>query len=179
MHVAHPHFKRGLLALGMALVLVAGMYLGRHLACLQDRCASGPGDSAQARGIEGPAPITIGGLASRPMTPGVRMPLNLTLTNTQDVAMTADHLAVTIEQVRAPRATARLVCTVRDFAVVQAASRLSVTLGARQTTTLRGEQVPPAAWPTIGMVDSATNQDGCKGASLRLRYAATGTQVDG
>lgn len=179
MPVAHPTRRWALLALGLALLLAAGLYLGRQLACRHDRCAAGPSASMQRLDVDGPAAITIAGRTVRPMSPGVRVPLNLTLTNTQDVSLTADHLAVTIKRVRAPRATARRGCTVRDFSVVQAAATLTVELGAGQTTTLRSQRVPSEAWPQIAMVDSATNQDGCKGASLSLRYAATGTQADG
>jgi hypothetical protein len=33
------------------------------------------------------------------------------------------------------------------------------------------------SWPAVGMVDRPVNQDGCKGASVTLRYEASGVEV--
>jgi hypothetical protein len=36
--------------------------------------------------------------------------------------------------------------------------------------TLSQAGVPPADWPTIAMLDTASDQDGCAGAVLALHY---------
>jgi hypothetical protein len=179
LHVLHS--KWILLLIGGALVLGAGVYLGRTLACQQDRCAT-PSDGSSGLRLAGTSSVSIAGTAQRPLSPGVRAPLNLTLTNREDAALTADRLRVAVVSVDAPLATTRRACTVEDFVVVQASSELTITLEPGETTTMLEQQVRPAAWPMVGMRSSSTNQDGCKGASVRLRYTANGMrteQVDG
>jgi hypothetical protein len=57
-------------------------------------------------------------------------------------------------------------------------SDLVVTVAAHRSTTPLAEEVLQMSWPEVVMLDSSANQDGCKGASLRLRYTASGRRVD-
>jgi hypothetical protein len=167
-----------LLLLVAALLLIGGIYLGHVFTCAIDRCPPGAPDGSGGLHLAGPASVRIVGHASRPMRPGDRVPLNLTLSNNNDFAVIAAHLAVAVQTLSAPRATHSRACSVRDFIVGQASSDVTVTLAAHQSTTLRAEHIVPKAWPQLGMLDASTNQDGCKGASLQLHYSASGTRVD-
>ena len=83
-------------------------------------------------------------------------------------------LRVELRLVDAPAADTRHPCTLEDFTVTQPAGDLELTLAARASQRLSDLSLPGTRWPQVGMVDSAANQDGCKGATLTLEYAATG-----
>jgi len=121
--------------------------------------------------------FTIEGDAAEPISPGVMAPLDLLLTNPQDVTMRVTDLRVTVLGVSAPNADDAHPCVVGDFTVGQTSSSISITVAARATSTLSSLGLPRASWPQVGMLERSANQDGCKGASLTLGYAASGTLV--
>jgi hypothetical protein len=122
------------------------------------------------------ASFTIHGDAAAPLSPGVRAPLDLQLTNPQDVPLSVTDLRVTVQSVSAPNADEGHPCADRDFAVDQASSGLRITLAGRSTSILSDLGVSRAKQPQVGMLNRAANQDGCKGASLTLAYTASGTR---
>jgi hypothetical protein len=119
--------------------------------------------------------FAIEGNATEPISPGVRAPLDLALTNTQDLTMSVTDLRVTVQKVSAPNADNAHPCSVGDFTVGQTSRRVTIRVAARRTSPLSSLGVARAAWPRVGMLDRSANQDGCKGASLTLGYAATRT----
>jgi len=127
---------------------------------------AGPGSSA---------PFTIEGYATEPISPGVRAPLDLRLTNPHDVPMSVTGLGVRVQTVSAPNADDAHPCAVGDFAVDQTSSGLEIAVAARSTSTLINLGIPRAKQPHVRMLNRPANQDGCKGASLTLAYTATGT----
>lgn len=118
--------------------------------------------------------FTISGELPQAVIPGASVPLDLEFVNPHDSAMTVVDLRVTVRDVTAPNANTALPCTIDDFIVTQAPSRFELRLDANGSSTLTSARVPLANWPTVGMLDSASNQDGCKGATLVLAYSASG-----
>jgi hypothetical protein len=124
-------------------------------------------------GGDGSTPgVIINGSLTAPLAPGRSTPLDLDLTNhaASDVVIT--DIAVIVSSVAAPAATALLPCTVDDFIGVAGHGRLR--LAAATSTSLSEAGWDAASWPRVGMRNSISNQDGCKGASLVLEYSAEG-----
>ena len=123
------------------------------------------------------APLTsvaISGSATGPVSPGVSAPIDLTFTNPYDFPVTLAGLHVSVDGITtAPAATGRT-CEAADFGVLQA-ENLQIILGAKGTRSLGGQSIPKAQWPHVRMHDLPANQDGCKSASLTLRYTSTWT----
>jgi hypothetical protein len=134
----------------------------------------GGGDARLERAAQS---FSIAGDSTQPISPGVSWPLDLEFTNPTDGPVWVSELRVTVRKVSAPNADESHPCVVRDFAVDQATAGLEITLDARATDSLSGLGLANATWPHIGMRDRAVNQDGCKGASLTLGYAASATSV--
>ena len=120
-------------------------------------------------------PVRIDGNVVEPISPGVTVPLDLTFTNPHDAAMSMTSLTVAVQDINAPNSDDTHSCTIDDFTVGQAPGDLRITLAARATNTLSGLGVPSKMWPCMVMLNRPVNQDGCKGASLTLAYAASGT----
>ncbi|MDQ1536940.1 MAG: hypothetical protein QOE58_1333 [Actinomycetota bacterium] len=119
--------------------------------------------------------FTIEGVATESISPGLAAPLDLKLTNSHATPMVISNLRVKVQKVAAPHADETHPCTIGDFTVDNAASRHTVTIAAESTNTLSRLGLPMASWPHIGMLNRPVDQDGCKGASLTLAYAASGT----
>ena len=109
------------------------------------------------------------------MSPGVHVPLDLRLQNTNKTSMAVHDLVVVVRRVDAPRATERLPCLVEDFTVDQAPDGIDLTLPPEATSSLSALSLPSAQWPQVGLRNTSVNQDGCKGASLTLEFSASGT----
>jgi len=171
-HVARRRYAIGL-ALAAVLALVLLLLLG------------GPGPTAGARDAgdgtgdaglkDSSTSFTIEGNATEPISPGVRAPLDLTLTNPHDVPMLVTGLSVSVQEVSAPNADRVHPCAVGDFAVDQVSNGFEVTIAAGSTSTLTDLGLARAKRPHVGMLDRPVNQDGCKGATLTLAYTASGT----
>ncbi len=120
-------------------------------------------------------PFTIAGSVVG-LSPGVSVPLNLALTNHTKKRISISNLTVTITSVT--RTSAAVAsgrpCGTADYSVVQYSGRYPLTLGGLTTATLSGLGVAPAAQPKIRMINTPSNQDGCKGATLALRYTGSG-----
>jgi hypothetical protein len=162
---------------GLALAAVLAVVL---LLLLVDRDpttgARGTGRGAVGADLaDSTALFTIAGEATGSISPGVKVPLDLKLTNPLDVRMSVAGLTVTVQKVNAPNADHVHPCAVGDFAVDQASSSVKIALAARMTSTLSSLGLPTSNQPHIGMLNSSANQDGCKGASLTLAFTASGT----
>lgn len=121
------------------------------------------------------APLVIGGDVVGPLAPGRMVPFDLTLTNPHDFPLAVSGLRVTVSEVHAPQADEQHPCTRDDFAVTQR-DNLDILLPDDAARTLTALAVPKSDWPHVGMRDRPLNQDGCKNASLTLRFVATGTR---
>ena len=117
----------------------------------------------------------ISGNLGSALTPGATVPLNLSFTNPNTKSLALNSVSVSISSIaRTPAAVAAgLPCTASDYSVTNYAGAypLSVPAGA---SSLQSQGVPPALWPRIAMLDTAQNQDGCKGATLQFTYSGAG-----
>jgi hypothetical protein len=137
------------------------------------------GDSWEGRGTadEGglSAAFQIDGDASEAISPGVAVPLNLRFMNPHEEPLIISHLTVTIRQVTAPGADRLHPCSMADFELIQMSRSMEIVLPPNTTTNLHDLDIPRADRPQIGMPNRAVNQDGCKGAKLKLGYSAFGS----
>ena len=159
-------------ALGLALLLRLVVYGPITDPYGLSRVGPGPGGTTPT---DSSASFTIAGTTVDPISPGVMAPLNLEVTNPYDIPLLVSDLSVKVRKVSAPNADRDTPCVIGDYVVGQVSSQLVVTVAARATSSLNDLGVARSTWPRVGMVDRPVNQDGCKGASLTLDYAATGT----
>lgn len=110
-----------------------------------------------------------------PLWPGTWQAVNLALTNPHSQAISIRSLNVSIESVRAPRATSALPCTAGDFSVVQFAGAYPLRVGPIATVHLSDLGVAAARGPQLRMLDRPVNQDGCQGATVTLAYTGVAT----
>ena len=169
--------RRGVLA--WVWFAVCAVLLLRLVSCSPTAGTAGS-DRAAIRGgggalVASSTTLRIDGDLTGPVSPGVTAPLDLRLSNTQGVPVGVTHLSVKVEAVSAPSTDAGHPCTVDDFTVTQPPSAMKFTLTPHQVSSLSGLGISRVSWPTVGMLDRPADQDGCKGASLTLSYAAAGT----
>jgi hypothetical protein len=123
------------------------------------------------------AAFQIQGDATAPVSPGITVPLDLRFTNPHVESMTVTHLKVTVRKLTAPGADRDHSCSVSDYRLTQIADSVEITLPPSATTDFRDLRIPEKRWPQIGMIYGESNQDGCRGATLKLGYSAFGTLV--
>ena len=116
--------------------------------------------------------FSVTGSTAVPLEPGPAQPIDVLITNPNDLPLNISSLSVTVQAVTAPQATPTLPCSPSDFAAMQPYSGQTLTVPSSSSRTLSELGVPSSEWPEIGIVDRPTNQDGCQGASLSLAYSA-------
>jgi hypothetical protein len=121
-----------------------------------------------------PASFSISGDVAEPFFPGGSASLDLEISNPLETDLSVSELVVEVDAVDAPNATDDLPCTVDDFAVEQLSLQDEVVVAAGTTAALTELGVPAEDLPRVLMLDTESNQDGCKGASLALAYSAVG-----
>jgi hypothetical protein len=120
--------------------------------------------------------FTIGGNLSGLLAPGVSTPLDLMLSNPNRKPLSVTNLTVTVQSVTrtSSAVTHNRACTRADYAVIQYRGPYPLTVPGDGSASLSSLGVQPAARPQVGMLNTATNQDGCKGATITLAYAGSG-----
>jgi hypothetical protein len=115
----------------------------------------------------------ISGNLGASLAPGLKRPLNLSLTNPENFDIKVTSLAVSIEE-----ATSKAGCSgTQNFKITQVpSSRYPITLPAGQTRTLTQLGVSDLQKPQVEMLNRPWNQDACKGASIVLDYSGSGTK---
>jgi hypothetical protein len=116
-----------------------------------------------------------GNYMGTPLTPGATVPLNLSIDNPNNKSLALNSLSVSIKGITRTQAAvaAALPCTLADYVVTNYSGPYPLTVPVG-TSSLQSIGLPPALWPKIAMLDSALNQDGCKGATLQLAYSGAG-----
>ena len=123
--------------------------------------------------FNGGKPFTISGNLSDSLAPGVGLPLNLTLANPNNKPLAISNLTVTIQSVaKAPTAVGP--CSVADYAVAQYSGPYPLSVPAHGSASLSSLGVGTQLRPQVRMIDTPTNQDGCKSATLTLAYSGSG-----
>ena len=167
-------FRHPRIVVGTAFVLLVALLLWLH-SCTNDSVQRFGGTGGQD--FRTSSPITITGQITRPISPGEMVALDLAFTNPNDVTIAIDQGTVGLASLDAPRAEATRPCSQADLDFRPLADAVIVTVPARATETLSGLGVPEQDRPALGMHDRPVNQDGCKGATLTLRYQASGQEV--
>jgi hypothetical protein len=116
--------------------------------------------------------FTISGNVPGLLAPGVGQALNLTLTNSNPTALAVTNLTVTIQSVT--KASSVGSCSTADYAVTQYSGPYPLSVPKNGSASLASLNVPQSQWPQVRMLDTASNQDGCKGATLTLAYSGSG-----
>lgn len=157
--------------------LLGGLVLTHLLPCGLKACDATTVD----QGGDAASSVTTGasfriaaGNSSEEISPGVSAPLDLEFSNPEESPMDFGGLTVTMDAVDAPNADVHHPCSTDDFTINQAAGGLQIRVGAGSAGSLSTLDVVRAAWPRVGMVNRAVNQDGCKSATVSLTYSATG-----
>ncbi len=136
------------------------------------------GGNGEAVVEQPPASFSISEDLAEPFFPGGSAPLDLNISNLLDSDLVVSELLVEVAAVDAPNATALLQCGVDDFAVEQLSGNDDLVVGAGATMSLADLGVSSDNWPQVLMLDTTSNQDGCKGASFSLAYSAVGRIVE-
>jgi hypothetical protein len=110
-----------------------------------------------------------------PLWPGTAQAVDLALTNPNSQAIAISRLTVSVQSVRAPRATAALPCSAADFSVSQFSGAYPLNVPADATVHLSDLGVASSHGPQLAMLNRPVNQDGCQGATVTLSYAGTAT----
>ena len=118
--------------------------------------------------------VAIGGDLQGVLEPGITLPLDLKVTNAGSSELEVSGLRVSIEGLIAPKAEINHPCTLNDFSVDQFSGSYGFKVPPSSTMSLRELGFPEDRLPQITMLNPALNQNGCKGASLRFAYSATG-----
>ncbi|GAA4731968.1 hypothetical protein GCM10023350_14170 [Nocardioides endophyticus] len=113
--------------------------------------------------------VKISGTTRKPLRPGVSSRVRLGFTNQGLKAVSLRHVRVTISSITAPQASPEYPCTRADFRVRPMRARPFVVPDDGFTNLVR-LGVPGWQWPRLTMRNRPVNQDGCKGASLKLSY---------
>jgi len=122
------------------------------------------------------SPFTISGNVTGLLSPGRSLPLDLTLANPNKKSLSVTNLTVTVQSItRTQYAVSHsLPCTSADYAVTQYSGPYPLTVPGSGSASLSSLGVASSAWPQIKMLDTTTNQDGCKSATLTLAYSGSG-----
>jgi hypothetical protein len=114
-----------------------------------------------------------GGLpATKPLSPGIAWPLDLTISNPFGYTLKLTNLTVQIDN-----ATSKAACSgTTNYKIVQYRAAYPINVPANAVRTLSQLGIAASDQPQVKMIDLATNQDACKGAALTLRYSGTATK---
>jgi hypothetical protein len=168
------HIRRRRRIIAWVIAVVGAFALGLILSWVLTSFTSVRLEGTGGGDIENPdTSFAISGDLAEPVYPGEMVPLDLTFTNEHGEALLVADLIVTVEAVDAPNATTRLPCSVDDF-IVEQLDDIELRVAAGQTRSLTELDIDRADWPQVGMLDTASNQDGCKAATLELTYTASG-----
>ena len=175
----NQHFVIGCVLAVVGGVVVWTMFVCNTFACIPADTHRPGGENYSGRGsdqteLANQSSFEITGSPTKPMSPGVQLPLDLRLRNSNRTSMSIHDLVVSVQRVDVPRSTGQLPCLVEDFTVEQAPDDIDLTLPPQATTSLSALALPSSQWPRVGLRNTSMNQDGCKGASLTLEFSASG-----
>ena len=153
-HAVHQHFVIGCVLALVGGVIVWTLFVCNTFACIPadtDRPGRG-GDNLTGRGsdqteLANQSGFEITGSPTKRMSPGVHVPLDLRLQNSNKTSMSVQDLVVTVRRVDAPRASVKLPCLHRKDSPttlhalkqqkVSRRDRLAVSTGALCSATAR------------------------------------------
>jgi len=119
----------------------------------------------------------ISGNLSGLLAPGRTLPLELNLSNPNKKSLSVTNLSVTVQSVTRTgfAIDQHQPCLVGDYGVVQYSGPYPLVVPGSSAKTLTQLGVVTASqWPQIRFLNTTSNQDGCKGATLSLSYSGSG-----
>jgi len=178
-HAVHQHFVIGCVLAVVGGVIVWTMFVCNTFACMPNMSNRPDADNFSGRGLDqtelaNQSSFVISGSPTEPISPGVQVPLDLHLQNSNKTSMSVTDLEVIVRAIDAPNATEQRPCLIEDFTVAQVPDGLDLTLPPEATSSLSGLSVTNTQWPQVGLRNTSVNQDGCKGASVILDFSASG-----
>jgi hypothetical protein len=122
--------------------------------------------------VKANAAFTISGGAASSLVPGATQPLDLSLTNPYtDRDLKISGIEVTIKST-----TNESGCGTENFDETNMSLATPVTLPAGRTMTLTQLGVGVGDKPAVSMLDTSSNQDACKGVTVKLDYAGSASK---
>ncbi|MBP1235305.1 hypothetical protein JOE40_000773 [Arthrobacter sp. PvP102] len=109
------------------------------------------------------------------LSPGTSAGLDLRISNPNTKPLSLTNISVALAGVTrsADALNRNLPCTAADYTLTQYNGPYPLTVQPGSTT-LSGLGIAPSNIPRVSMLDTRTNQDGCKGATLQLTYSGSG-----
>jgi hypothetical protein len=126
---------------------------------------SGSGTGSGSVGTSSTVTVTQVGTISGLAPGSAAQAVDFKITNPKSSPQFISSVSVSISGVNAPAADATHPCTASDFTVTQP-NAISSDLASGDTTF-------SASGATLAMKDTASNQDGCKGATVNLAFSAS------
>jgi hypothetical protein len=112
----------------------------------------------------------VGGSLTSPLYPGTGQSLNATFANPGSSPITIPAGGFPASSITITSNTPG--CASSNFAVTQGlTTAVTIPAGALTPESLSALGVPQADWPVITMIETNTNQDACRGATLTLTYS--------
>jgi hypothetical protein len=126
--------------------------------------------------------FTLSGNLPEALAPGTSVALDLRISNPNTNPLSLTNLSVSLAGVNrtADAISKNLSCTVSDYTLTQYSGPYPLSVPPDSSSlppgssSLSGLRIASSGWPRIGMLDTRTNQDGCKGATLQLAYSGSG-----
>jgi hypothetical protein len=126
--------------------------------------------------------FTLSGNLPEALAPGTSVALDLRISNPNTNPLSLTNLSVSLAGVNrtADAISKNLPCTVSDYTLTQYSGPYPLSVPPDSSSlppgssSLSGLRIASSGWPRIGMLDTRTNQDGCKGATLQLTYSGSG-----
>lgn len=133
--------------------------------------------SASNPGVLNPKPVnlsfTITGVVPALLAPDATVPMDLSLTNPNHVSLSITRLTARLDAVSGGVGE----CSMDNFRIDQYSDNRAIAVAASSTRSLRDLDVPVARWPQLTMINRPVNQDGCKSATIAIRYTAEGMEA--
>lgn len=118
--------------------------------------------------------FAVAGNAPGALEPGLESSIDLKITNPNGRSIRVTSVTATLTGLTAPNASGSLPCSLADFDLTQLGGSPTIIVPGNASRTLSDLGIPQSQWPVFSMINTASNQDGCKGAVLSIHYAASG-----
>lgn len=155
--------------LGVSVIATAGSIIRNSVVQLQIQ----PDGTLSSAPAPVPNPTSIGfslsGGPAEALAPGRSVPIDMHLNNDGSAPVSVSSISISVA------GTSRPGCGAANFALTQYTGRYPLQLPARSKNTLSSLGIARSSWPTLAMLNLPVNQDDCKGVTVHLRYAGSGT----
>ncbi|MEO5708908.1 MAG: hypothetical protein ABIQ59_03705 [Nocardioidaceae bacterium] len=115
--------------------------------------------------------FAISGHATGALSPGVTVPIDVTLFNPDPKSLAVANVTVKIRSVTPLPGRS---CSADDYTMSQYTGPYPLTVPGQAQRSLSQLGVPARLWPQATFVNRPVNQDGCRGARVELGYVGSG-----